>query len=178
MHINSEWAFIEIVNDKGNRLPPDAIGRIVVTAFHNLVMPFIRYRLDDVGSWYEKPCSCGRTLPRIKLWGRGAYFFRMPNGDIGHFEELVKPFVAMTNNKIRQFQVIRQSLKKFTIKIVLVQPLNIEDKILITESLLGYVGQEAKIKLEIVENIEAAGERKPRPFINLYNDLPFTEIIK
>ncbi len=45
-------------------------GEMIVTDLWNLGMPFIRYRNGDLVEFIEKKCSCGRTLPLVKVKGR------------------------------------------------------------------------------------------------------------
>ncbi len=45
-------------------------GRMIVTDLWNYAMPFIRYENGDSVWSVGKPCSCGRTLPLIRVKGR------------------------------------------------------------------------------------------------------------
>ena len=48
-------------------------GEIVVTCFRNAAMPFVRYRMGDLGVLADpaEPCPCGNTMPRLsKVTGR------------------------------------------------------------------------------------------------------------
>jgi len=69
-HINTDYGMVEILRG-GKVLGPNEIGEIVATGFINPSMPLIRYRMGDVGSISDKPCSCGRPFPVLcSLEGR------------------------------------------------------------------------------------------------------------
>lgn len=117
MHISEEWAYLEIVNENGDRLPPGKEGRIIVTTFDNRIMPFIRYDIGDVGIISDVPCVCGRTLRTLEFKGRTSELIELEGGrvvslldiaySIGHFKDT-----------IRHYQIIQTSNISFTFKVV------------------------------------------------------------
>ena len=60
-HIQAENVLVEILDDDGLPCEPGEVGRVVVTALHNLATPLLRY---DIGDYAEvgSPCSCGRRV--------------------------------------------------------------------------------------------------------------------
>ncbi|MEE8170940.1 MAG: AMP-binding protein, partial [Phycisphaerae bacterium] len=60
LHLNSEHAIVELVDDEGHPVPAGIPGRVVVTTLHNRCMPLIRYVVGDIAVRAAKPCSCGR----------------------------------------------------------------------------------------------------------------------
>ena len=65
LHVMAEGLTVEVVSgDRPAR--PGEMGNILVTDLLNPAMPLIRYRIGDVGSFAEGPCSCGRSLPRLR----------------------------------------------------------------------------------------------------------------
>lgn len=68
MHINAESLYLEIKN--AETTDPHT-GEIVITDLLNFGMPFIRYRMGDLGTIHPGPCPCGRSLPLLmKIEGR------------------------------------------------------------------------------------------------------------
>lgn len=61
-HIQSEYGYLELVDNVGNVITePNVIGEIVCTGFDHFAMPFIRYRTGDYSSYSkEQDCQCGR----------------------------------------------------------------------------------------------------------------------
>lgn len=72
-HIESEYGYIELVDEEGRIInEPDKIGEIVCTGFDNFAMPFIRYKTGDYSSYAKKQsCACGRNYILLNdIFGR------------------------------------------------------------------------------------------------------------
>jgi phenylacetate-CoA ligase len=70
MHVNLDLVLVEVVDDNNTPCSSGEVGNIVITDFWNRSMPFIRYKLGDIGS-LESNCTCGRTFPMLgKVIGR------------------------------------------------------------------------------------------------------------
>lgn len=69
-HVQSEVAYVEVVNDSGEPCGPGEVGRVLVSTLHNYAMPLLRYDVGDLAEVGE-PCDCGRTLPVLnRIVGR------------------------------------------------------------------------------------------------------------
>jgi phenylacetate-CoA ligase len=69
LHLNEPNYLIEILNPSTYEpAAPGEAGTVVVTNFHRMAMPSIRYDLQDVTKLWpsEEPCPCGRTWRRIQ----------------------------------------------------------------------------------------------------------------
>jgi len=77
LHVNQEQMLVE-----SNASPEHGrLGEIIVTPLTLSPMPFIRYRLGDLGQVARSQCACGRTLQTIKeLLGRTAEIFVTKDG--------------------------------------------------------------------------------------------------
>ena len=81
MHMNIEHLVIEFLGDDGTSVKAGETGNIVVTDLMNKAMPFIRYKVEDVGIPLERQCSCGCNLPLMgKVAGRVADFLIKKDG--------------------------------------------------------------------------------------------------
>jgi phenylacetate-CoA ligase len=116
LHINSEYAYIEIVDKNGNNVADGCEGRVVVTTFDNKIMPFIRYDNGDIGSINNSKCPCGRNLPQLKVIGRHNHIIELPDGKRVPFLDTI--YIFQTHTKIQQYQLIQIDQKKFIIKII------------------------------------------------------------
>lgn len=67
MHISEDSFLPEIIDpDTGEVLPPGSVGELVLTTLTKEALPMIRYRTRDITSLDYSPCTCGRTLVRMK----------------------------------------------------------------------------------------------------------------
>ena len=64
-HLHPELAIAEIVNDKGEVLPPKEIGEVVVTTLSVEGMPLLRFKTGDISFLIDERCECGRFSPRL-----------------------------------------------------------------------------------------------------------------
>lgn len=71
LHLNSDWALIEAVDETGRVLPPGVPGAsCLLTNLANHVQPLIRYDLGDRVRISATRCACGSALPSIEVEGR------------------------------------------------------------------------------------------------------------
>jgi phenylacetate-CoA ligase len=61
MHLNSDYGFLEILDNDGRPVEKGETGYLVWTGFINDSMPLLRYRIGDRGAWLAlQECPCGR----------------------------------------------------------------------------------------------------------------------
>jgi len=65
LHLTSEALMVEILDPRGEPLPPGETGDIAVTHLLSAEFPILRYRTGDRGWIHPAPCACGRGLPRL-----------------------------------------------------------------------------------------------------------------
>lgn len=66
MHLQADWAVLEVVDRRNRRVEPGRPGeKVLVTNLYNSVQPFIRYVVEDVVTMSPSPCPCGSPLPLI-----------------------------------------------------------------------------------------------------------------
>lgn len=64
-HLHPDLAYIEILDEKGQRVPDGTAGRLVITTFGCQGMPLLRYDTGDITFIVNEKCYCGRTTQRI-----------------------------------------------------------------------------------------------------------------
>ena len=71
LHLNSDWAILESVDDRGQPVPAGEAGdTTLLTNLANHVQPLVRYDLGDRVTLHARPCACGSVLPVIEVEGR------------------------------------------------------------------------------------------------------------
>jgi phenylacetate-CoA ligase len=127
LHVQCENVLLEVLDDAGVPCPPGVVGRLVVTALHNLATPLIRYDLGDLGE-LGPPCDCGRGLPVLaRIVGRTRHLVTLPSGErwwprvgFGAFREVAPA--------VRQYQIIQESLTELTARFTVDAPLSAEEE--------------------------------------------------
>ncbi|MDI1257672.1 phenylacetate--CoA ligase family protein [Aquabacterium sp.] len=78
LHLNSDWAILEPVDDQHQPVPPGQVGSTtLLTNLANHIQPIIRYDLGDCIAIDPVPCSCGSKLPVISVQGRSGDLLRL-----------------------------------------------------------------------------------------------------
>lgn len=115
--------WIEILDEKGNHVKEGETGEIVTTGFHNNIMPFIRYRTNDLAQYLGEKNGVvilgrieGRTQDRlIDRTGRKVTLY-----DFHRYTE--------SSDKISAFQMHQFEAGKLLVKVIPIKEFNDEDK--------------------------------------------------
>lgn len=164
LHLNEESSYVEIVDADNKPCSPDTEGRIVVTAFDQRVMPFIRYYTGDLGVLSTKPCPCGRTLKTITLKGRVAQMIRVGEKREIPLIELASVFDGAFES-VRQYQIIQTDSSSFTISIVPGATFTDKKKNFLEQQLVRRLHPDVAITWNIVEEIPGAASSKAIYFV-------------
>ncbi|MEJ5359830.1 MAG: hypothetical protein WHT06_14305 [Desulfobacterales bacterium] len=117
LHLNLNTLVVEFIKD-GRPAKPGKPGAIVVTDLTNYGMPFIRYKVGDVGIPSGRNCSCGRNLPLMEsLEGRVADYVITPEGNLISGISLTENF-AVKLPEIKQLQIIQEKSDFLIFKVV------------------------------------------------------------
>lgn len=161
--VNFASFFIEILKmDEDEPAASGEIGRVVITDLFNYAMPLIRYYTGDLAQWSDKTNEYG--APRLEsIVGRSDELIRA--GD----NKVVTSYIIAANtwkyNEIRQFQFIQTDVGTYTFRL---NPWRLpfkEEKNLIRE-FKGYLGENAKINIEYVDEIPLLDSGKRKLVIN------------
>lgn len=89
LHVNEENYLVEIEPSKltgsngSGASVENAPGELLVTPLFETPLPFIRYRIGDIGQWATTECPCGRKQRVIEnLLGRSDEVFRTDDGRV------------------------------------------------------------------------------------------------
>jgi phenylacetate-CoA ligase len=117
MHLNCDTLLVEFIRD-GRPVPLGEPGAIVVTDLTNYGMPFIRYKIGDVGIPSARTCSCGCSYPLLEsLEGRVADYVVTPDGNYISGISLTENF-AMHLPGVRQMQIVQEKIDFLVFRIV------------------------------------------------------------
>ena len=157
--IDTETYYYEILKmDSDEPAEPGELGRIVITDLFNYAFPILRYDNGDTAVAVRKEKNGRFKLYLSELYGRRSDLIYDCRGNA------VTPYI-ITNNLwdiegVKQYRFIQEDVKDYTIW------LNGDPAKMDQEEILGrirpYLGDEARIKVEIVDEIPvlASGKRK------------------
>lgn len=173
-HVNTANMYVEIVDEYGVPVQEGKIGRILVSAFDNKIMPIIRYDTADLGQWIEGACVCGLKTPRLTFEGRASYMIKLPNGREHYLTYLTKPLHKKFSNVIEKFQFIQESRELLVLKIIPTAKYTDRHGIAIKKALLGRLKRTRMtddvgafdIKIEKTDTIENFPSGKARLFVS------------
>lgn len=172
MHINADSVILEFLKD-GEPVSSGERGEIVATNLWNKAMPFIRYKLDDIGIPSDCECVCGRKFPVLQdIEGRADDFIVLPSGKVIPPIQVTAAFFKTIHNHIEQFRVIQDT--KSHIYVYIVPQKGFTDTV--EKSLLHRIreslGPSINIDMEKVKHLEQTGRSKFRTIISKVNS-PF-----
>jgi phenylacetate-CoA ligase len=70
-HVAAANCFVEIVDEHDRPVPNGTAGSVVMTTLGRGGTPLIRFHCGDRAVLLADPCPCGRTLPALRMFGRG-----------------------------------------------------------------------------------------------------------
>jgi phenylacetate-CoA ligase len=115
----------EFLNKDGQAVSANKKGEVAYTSLFNYAMPFIRYAIGDIAvPSSDDACSCGRTLPLMKIVeGRKDSFLTLPGNRI--VSPMVFNYAFSTFELYRyidQFQIHQKSLEDIDVYLKINQP--------------------------------------------------------
>ncbi len=156
--------YLEIVSN-GRAVGPGQMGEVVITSLNQFAMPFIRYKIDDMGSYEGDPCPCGRGLPVLReIAGRMSDFLVTEEGRFVHGQFFAHLF--RVKPEIARYQVYQADRRHLEVRLVC--------RILVSEEWLNGVrreiedrfGKSMQVSLEVVDRIELTRAGKHRFIIS------------
>lgn len=162
LHINTDAHYVEILDKSGQHVKPGVRGYIVVTDLTNRAMPFIRYKLEDIGAFSEKKCSCGRSQPMIdKIFGRVADFLITPQNELVSGISLTDHFAGHIPG-IGQIQIVQEKINFLKLKIVKNNKYDEESTKRMEVLIEDFFGKDMKYQIEFAKKIHQDNSGKYR----------------
>lgn len=156
LHVMRPWLFVEVLNERGRPAAPGEIGRLVWTSTICQGTPFLRYDVEDLGSFRECDSNESGVIAIDALHGRISGLLELPGGRTinniywNHFFKEIK--------EVAQFQVILR--RDGSLKILLRGDGFSQDRDATVRGLLAHFLGEIPTHLEWVERIPLTKEGK------------------
>lgn len=162
MHINIDHLFVEFIKEDGTPAQPGELGAIVVTDLINKAMPFIRYRIEDMGVPLDRKCPCGRELPMMEnVAGRVADFLVKKDGTRIAGISLIENSLTRIPG-IEQMQIVQNDRENIIVNIVPDDHFSSENKRELIRYFSKTFGSDMQIDLREVPEIQAERNGKYR----------------
>ncbi len=162
LHMNIEHLVIEFVKDDGSYARPGEPGNIVVTDLMNKAMPFVRYRVEDVGIPLDRQCSCGRGLPLMgKVTGRVADFLVKRDGTRVAGISLIENTLTRMPG-LDQLQIIQENLHQIRLNVVPGRTYTNDIGNALTDYFVDVFGKDVQVELQVVNAIQPEKSGKYR----------------
>jgi phenylacetate-CoA ligase len=115
-------------------------------------MPFVRYRIGDVGLLSDDVCPCGNRLPILaELLGRTTATFRTKDGKLIHGGYFTQQFYGIET--VNQFQLIQESYDLCTLKLVVNDAFTNDTLEWIVHQIKGALGEQVAVEVDFVPEI-------------------------
>ena len=170
LHISAENVFVEFLDEKGQPVKPGETGEVVVTGLTNFYMPFIRYKIGDLGSLKDEICPCGRGLPLMELdtskledvilTSKGKVFSSKL------FDYINLALMAKNIKGIRQFKVYQKSIDMFYVEVIKDTEFSNKAVEFFLQKMKEFVGENIKINIKFVSRIPREKTGKLRYFVS------------
>ncbi len=177
MHVNADWALIEVVDENNQPVPNGELGtKVLVTNLANYTQPIIRYEIGDMVTMATEPCGCGSNLPLIDhVEGRDSDVFEIKTGDgTKSLQPTIFELALGRMLDVREYQLIQEKNTEFRI---LVEPLpgkkldHGKTEKVMHEQLREYgLHEKLTIKVETVQRLANDGEQKFKRIVSKVKD--------
>jgi phenylacetate-CoA ligase len=164
LHVSVDHIHVEFLRDDGSPAEPGEQAEIVVTTLNNQRMPFIRYRVGDLGSFNTERCTCGVTLPLMNLEvGKVAERITTSSRSLvsSYVVDYIGKHITRTGMRgIRQFQVEQVGLDDFILHLVREEPFEQRSVDFFLEKLREYLGESIRTMVNFVDAIPVSKSGK------------------
>ena len=161
LHIHSPSYIVETIDPATGRNVHGEVGEIVITVLNNYAMPFIRYRIGDMGILEQGPCACGRTSPRLRqIIGRTSDNFVLGDGKIIHGEFFTHLFYGRPG--VAQFQFEQEAREAFKLRVVPAEDWDEPVARSLEHDIRQTIGAKPRFSIEICDEIPKTASGKFR----------------
>ena len=125
-------------------------GKLLVTGFRNLGMPFIRYEIGDTATIADEQCACGlHSASYSDIDGRNEDYILTPEG-----QRLTRLGYLFKDTNYFEAQIIQEEIDSIIIRAVLRKDTNVEEaEDTLIEEVHKHFSSKLKVNFEYVDKI-------------------------
>ncbi|OHD66099.1 MAG: hypothetical protein A2176_04050 [Spirochaetes bacterium RBG_13_51_14] len=163
-HLFTDNVWVEFIDKSGNPVKPGEEGEMVITTTRSPAMPFIRYRIGDLGRYSNEACPCGMGFPILKSFeGRADDSFILPSGRyisslklLNTFTKYIKKYLHL----MEEFKIIQKDKGFIFIQLVKGKEYNERHFQELIDSLHAVLGEPVTISVEFASHIDQRGIKR------------------
>lgn len=159
MHVNADWAILEVVDDDYQPVPVGERGtKVLLTNLANRIQPFIRYEVNDIVVMATEPCECGVSLPLIaEIEGRSSdILYAKIHGELRPFHPAVVEQAIGGATSVREYQIQQDVPEKLTVRVEPIESSSINTNAIreeILQSLRGDGIESMEVTVELADKL-------------------------
>lgn len=163
-HLQSESAYVEVLDDDGNPCKAGETGRVVVTPLQNFGMPLIRYEFGDYATT-GGPCACGRGLAVIeKIQGRYRNLLHHPDGSKGW--PTLGTGRLLDIAPIRRYKAVQKTLRDIEVRLIVERPVTDEELQALHRHFSSTLGEDFRIAFRFLDEFPPQAGDKFEDFVS------------
>ena len=165
MLLMSESILLEVLDEAGNPVAPDAVGEAVMTGLHSDAQPFIRYRTGDLVRMSPASCREGRGLHVIReVTGRTTDFVVRADGTVMHALAVI--YVLRAVEGVAAFKLIQHGLRELEVLVVHGSRWSEASARRIVDGLRARLGSDVRVAVREVAEIAPEASGKVRQVVS------------
>ena len=166
--LSNETQFIEMVDKEGNILPHKSDGEIIITDLYNKAMPFIRYKVGDLGRLSVKE----NKVYLEKLIGRTNDTILLSNGKIspGLTFYYISRSLLESTGIIKEFIIRQTKIDTFIFDIIMDRDFKSTEIELLEKSFESHLEPNLKLIINRVDKIKRPISGKIKHFYSEINE--------
>ena len=158
--------FIEILKlDTDTPVEPNEVGRIVITDLYNYAMPMVRYDTGDVGAWQEIKVNGIMRKAIGQFGGRRIDMIYDSSGNIIS-PHAITNYMWQYERVVKQFQFLQFDYGIYRLRLNCAEECDAQR---VLNGLYQIVGNDAKIEVELCDEIPVLASGKRRYIVNNMN---------
>jgi phenylacetate-CoA ligase len=163
-HLFIDNVWVEFLDTNGRPVGPGEEGEMVITSTRSPAMPFIRYRIGDIGSPGAATCPCGMGFPLLGSFeGRADDSFILPSGRYVSSLKILNTFTTFIKKYLHlmeEFRIVQKDRGYIVIEFVKGKEFNEIRLRELTDSLHTLMGEPVNISVEFTDAIQHAGIKR------------------
>jgi phenylacetate-CoA ligase len=163
LHVHAENVLVEVLDEQGRPCEPGETGRVVLTALHNYLTPFVRYEVLDRATVGAR-CPCGRGLPLLtRVDGKMRPMLRLPGGGHKASHQLVHELFHL--DVYHQHQVVQRAPDHFVVRVVPNRLWAADSADRVVRCVRDFLEAPVRVDVEVLDRLETTAAGKLRDVV-------------